>query len=175
MTKEIMMEIVGNRRIYTFIETGLGDGSNAKQMKEIFDIVHTIELSKKIFDRVYKNLKDSGIIFHLGDSPKVLEELCAIHTKECVFYLDAHYCPGYEGDAATENPFPLWDELDVLKRRKQSDIICIDDIHCFGAKKGWESCTKESIEEYMNDGRTFLSKAFKDCFVLYRRESMDVH
>jgi len=157
--------------IDTFVETGLGEGVTVKDVAPLFKNVHTIELSKSLFERISKRLEGLGITFHLGDSPKVLADMQDELAYPCVFYLDAHWCKGFRDDAATENPFPLWEELEVLKKRPYADIIIVDDIHAFGRKdgSGWETCSEERIKEVLNDGRTKETMNVRDFMVFYRK------
>ena len=172
-TLEKMIEIIGkhHQTIGIAVETGTLEGTTTAILAKIFRTVHTIELSPELVSIAQKNCKAfANIEFHLGDSAEILPDLALRIKEPCLFYLDAHwYTRGrHQTPAAKESPFPLWKELGVLKSRKYSDIIVVDDVHAFGRKNsGWQSVSPKSLKK-LAGGNIKKAITIKNHFVIYR-------
>jgi hypothetical protein len=70
-----------------FVETGTHYGNTLKNVLSFFKEIHTIELSKKFYDRAinifneYKNIK-----FYLGDSSELLPKIVCDLNEPTIFF-----------------------------------------------------------------------------------------
>lgn len=118
--------------ITIFIETGTYNGDTSACAAQIFDEVHTIELSPEFYNRACHRFKNnSRVTVHLGDSKHVLPQLLAtIDNQKILFWLDGHYSAG--NTAKGETNTPILQELAAIKASKiNNSIIMIDDIRLF--------------------------------------------
>lgn len=156
----------GLKKPRIFIETGTLHANSTVLACIHFDKVYSIELSPELWATASEKFPGGRITFLHGDSAKVLPEMLEHSFKEegVFFYLDAHFfTAGAKGKPiAKENPFPLWDELEAIrKRRGVTDIVVVDDVHAFGRKDphaGWETTGPETIKASM-EGREVLHGA----------------
>jgi len=125
--------------IEAFVETGTYLGNTAIKAAQIFDEVHTIELSPKLYLQASKRLKTCGnVTVHFGDSKEILPRLLpTIIDRRILFYLDGHY----SGHATARGSLdtPILNELQAIE--KADCIILIDDIRLFQ-----ESCFPKKIQ-----------------------------
>lgn len=180
-----------NLKTNHYIETGTYLGDGIKTVINNYENIHSIELSEKWYQYNVDQFKDSqNVKMYLGDSKKILPELLNTIHEPITIYLDAHYSGGTT--AFGDEEVPLLFELELLKNRKYSDIIIIDDCRLLG-KKGicgagdnhpiyptmnydWSNITENNImnlmkEEYIllkNDNRKYTDGA-PDQFVLCKR------
>lgn len=130
-----------NKRPSIIVETGsfTGDGISNYLKDSSFKEIHSIELSEKWYTHCKnKFANESRVKMHHGDSSQVLAtEFTALNYPEpLLFYLDAHYSGGETEGKDICNGCPLLNELETILKRKQSDIIIIDDMRLMG-KKGF--------------------------------------
>jgi hypothetical protein len=106
-----------------YVETGsyVGD-SVTLAVKAGFQEIHSIDIINKIPESYSHGMKN--ITFHIGDSPKVLDELLPkLKDKKIFFFLDAHSMLT-EGE---EENYPLLNELNVIAKHCNNCVILIDD------------------------------------------------
>ncbi|MEM9282584.1 MAG: hypothetical protein AAGA96_12215 [Verrucomicrobiota bacterium] len=149
------------------VETGTYRGEMTVEFSEIFEEVHTIELSEKWFQFSSKKLLDyPNVTCYLGDSAILVGKLSEKIDRPALFYLDAHFAGG--DTALGEKEVPLMEELEVLTKRKQQDVFVIDDLRLIG-KSGisgidgdsvyplmefdWESISLQSIRELLGSSK----------------------
>jgi hypothetical protein len=170
--KKILTQYPNYDSIKIFIETGLWDGTQNKYATDanVFDTIYGIELNEHWATVTQKKCPNS-IIIH-GDTKDELPKVLDKHPMDPIFiYLDAHFC--HTQPPIKKSEYPLWDELDVINKRNQADIVVIDDVHNFGkvrndlkldkSVKEWELVTEENILNVFGDrvvGSLFLGDAF---------------
>jgi len=120
----------GKRQV--FVETGTYMGETSKMASNLFEEVHTVELSKELFEAASRRFAgDEKITCHFGDSAKVLPTLLERFQGRTVFFwLDGHYSDGptAKGDCNT----PIVAELDAIRTSGLTDwVIAIDDLRIF--------------------------------------------
>jgi hypothetical protein len=119
-----------------FVETGSYVGNGINEVKDDFQIVHSIELDQKWYllcKELFINQPD--IHLHLGDSSEILETLFPELNEPVIFYLDAHYSGGETAFGNEEEKgTPLLRELEILGKRNHKDIIVINDMRLMGKK-----------------------------------------
>jgi hypothetical protein len=105
--------------------------------------------------------KVPNVVWHLGDSAKVVPELAKSIQEPVFWFLDAHYCPWLKAKELGEphpvkGHWPLWDELRAIGPRPFSDIVLVDDAPLYGVAKPdyrapgdtspqWESLSDVSV------------------------------
>ena len=120
--------------INTFVETGTLYGDSIEYFKDVFDILHSIEIDEELFVKACSRFKDSAKIkLHLGDSLSVLSHIVPTLTRS-FFWLDAHF-PGadchkkkYNEEQDEKLRIPLKYELEIIRNHAFNDVIIIDDL-----------------------------------------------
>lgn len=131
------------------IETGTYRGDMTAEFAQIFDCVHTIELSEKWYQFSADRLQRfSNVNCHQGDSASVIGGIIQNINAPVLFYLDAHFAGG--DTAFGEKEVPLIEEVEILVKRHQQDIVVIDDLRLIGSsgKSGIEGDTMYPVMEY---------------------------
>ena len=137
-----------------FVETGTFVGKTILPLEEHFYELHTIEIKKDLFDYVKK--KSKKINFHLGDSSKVLSEICPKISFNTIFFLDGHWSAGITGRG--DKDCPLYEELNcIMSFLNHNCIIIIDDCRDFGkgpkefkCGANWEDINIDKILKLVN-------------------------
>lgn len=125
--KDIALELARLAGVRTFVETGTYKGVTARWAAEHFDAVYTVEGSQFMYEQYARELaKLRGVRPILGDSAVALRVM-AKDLGPSLFWLDAHWSAG---DADTDAPCPLMDELACLEGRS-GDVVMIDDARLF--------------------------------------------
>lgn len=161
-------------KIKIYVETGTLYGQQILYGADIFDTVYGIELDEYNFNKTKQNTshKSNVTIIH-GNTTNELPKLSSSLNEPCLFYLDAHYC--ILPMKINKSKFPLYEELQIIKNRKYSDIVIVDDVHTFGKnrdelrykdEKEWENVTINKILLFMGE-RVKKSKIIGDGFVLW--------
>lgn len=153
------------------IETGTLRGELTVRLPALFPIVHTIELSKELYDR---HPDDDRVCWHCGDSRTWLRELD--FQEPVLFYLDAHFFKSKSNHAlhvVGAHDFPLWDELDIIAPRQFADVVVVDDVHSFATVRGadygdWENVTPASLAARL--GRVIRQQTVDDMHAMWRSE-----
>lgn len=128
----LLRDLQATFNIDVFIETGTYLGETALHAAQVFDKVHTIELSKHFFSKAVKKLRSSkNVKVHLGDSSKVLKDLLIkVPSHRILFYLDGHYSG--MGTARGSLDTPILQELKAIGEANKTDsILLIDDVRLF--------------------------------------------
>lgn len=158
LTKEHFDAILrrAQERPYVYIETGCNRGDQLVIAAPLFREVFGIELDERYALEAVNRVPSAEII--VRDTREVLPVLLNKLSNEPVFIvLDAHYCA--LNPPIQKSPFPLWDELILLRARKQPDIIVIDDVHTFGkvrndlrygAAPEWEGVTAAALSSFLS-------------------------
>ena len=131
----------------TFVETGTYRGMTAFAMEPYFKTIHTIEIDNELYYSTKSRYSGNKIIFYLGDSSYLLEDICQKINTPTIFFLDGHWSAGDTGKG--EKDCPLYDELTQIMNHFRSDaIIIVDDFRLFG--KGPSTNTEVCNWEYIN-------------------------
>lgn len=131
-----------------YIETGTYLGYGVLGVLGHYDKIHSIELSKKLYDYNVKQFSsEDTVIIHHGDSKVLLTSILQTINEPALIFLDAHYSGGTT--AYGEEEVPLLHELEILAKRKYDDIIVIDDCRLLG-KKGKCGAKQSKVYPPMN-------------------------
>ena len=115
------------------VETGTLHGETAVCLAEYIPEVHTIEISRQMYDNAYPEcIKNPRIRRHLGSSVEVIPGLLSQLQGPTLWYLDGHWS-GFGKKLGKE--CPVVDEI-ALIRHRPNDVILIDDARLFIAPPG---------------------------------------
>jgi hypothetical protein len=129
--KDVALKMAAMANAKTFVETGTYYGDTAKWASTEFKTVFTIELSDYLYNLTKNELLSKGnIIPKLGNSKNILSDILGETDSNIVFWLDGHYSGGIT--AGSDDPCPLREELKIIHKRNNDDIILIDDSRCYG-------------------------------------------
>lgn len=146
LKKEFLREIQSLFSIDTFIETGTYLGHTTKIASEIFNQVHSIELSEELFEKAQLNLGFiQNITLYKGDSAKKISEMIDNSSGKLLFWLDGHYSGGEtaKGDSSTA----ILSELEIIRQKgKPGSVILVDDLRFFD-----ESLDFTGDNQHLND------------------------
>ena len=165
--KETAIKLAKIAQANTFIETGTYYGGTAKWAADEFREIHTIELSEKIYNMVKDELSTKGnITLYLGDSRNQLPNILKNKSENIFFWLDGHYSGGIT--AGKEYPCPLINELEIILKRDNDDIILIDDARLYtGNEFGWPSIVEISKKvEQLSPKKRFMEICDDHIFIL---------
>jgi len=145
ISKEILAEYKQDKNI--FIETGTYLGQTSQLAYTLgFTEIHTIEVSRLLWDKARQTLHPMGIRCWFGDSSEVLPVILKdVHTP-AVFWLDGHYSQGITSKGKKD--VPLYEELEHIKTHHiKNHTILIDDVRLFGNSDDEVDWTKISLKE----------------------------
>lgn len=128
--RDIVVKLAVLAQANVFVETGTFRGDTARWAAEIFDSVHTIELSEQLYEAFHHDLDlIPNVHTHFGDSADVLPQLMSdLEGKRALHWLDGHWSCGET--AGEDKECPLLEELESLIHRSQ-DLILVDDARLF--------------------------------------------
>jgi len=168
-----------------YIETGTYRGDGIGHVADMYEQVHSVELSETWYRHCVDRFKNyPNIHLHLGNSKTVLPELLATMPEPVTIYLDAHYSAGDTamGDEIKygRSGTPLLAELEILQKRSYNDIIIVDDTRLlggFGCVNGgagtemwpsylydWTDTTEEAIRMRLKPGYSILKNQNNTAF-----------
>jgi len=162
-----------------YVETGLLNGDQLSLSSPYFEVAHGIELNNYYYEITKARMAPAAHVrVHRGDSRILLPEILEPYADQtCFFYLDAHYFLPIVHKAVPKTEFPLWTELDIIRKRKVRDIIVIDDADLFGkdrpdlkfseTSKDWESVTGRTLLDFFGN-QAQDSLTVRDTFVLWK-------
>jgi len=119
-------------KLKILVETGTYYGDMVEAMKNDFDKIYSIELSKELFNKAKKRFKGENKISLIhGDSATEIKKVVDSLKEPALFWLDGHYSGGEtaKGDKYT----PLYEELmHIFNAKTKGHVILIDDARCLG-------------------------------------------
>ena len=123
------------------VETGTYLGDTVYALKNDFEKIYTIELSKKLFEDAKKRFSgESQIYCYQGNSKDILPDILKELNSMPIFWLDAHYSAGItaKGDKNT----PIIEELEIIFKNLNKMVILIDDAREFGTEPDYPTIFK---------------------------------
>jgi len=113
------------------VETGTYYGDMVEAMRDTFDRIYSIEVSKSLFEKAKRRFaKYPHIQILHGDSAIELGRIVSRLTAPALFWLDGHYSGGITEKGALDTP--IYDELAHILSSTERHVILIDDARCFG-------------------------------------------
>jgi hypothetical protein len=116
----------------TFLETGTFHGDTLIEMAPRFEKLHSVELSKELWEESSKRLESfKHVSISLDDSPNFIEKLkTSLQNDSVLYWLDAHWCIS-DNTAGEDSQCPLVNEIQALEKLNNSSVIVIDDARLF--------------------------------------------
>lgn len=128
----LIHELKRHLPLEVLIETGTFEGDTVAEVRSLFDVVHTVDLSETYYEQARLRFQeDAAVHVHLGRSPGFIAKLVPHLTDSSVlFWLDAHWCAS-EGTAGEASQCPLLEELSAIGHVNQQSVVLIDDARLF--------------------------------------------
>lgn len=147
--QETILKYAKANKINQFVETGTYLGVMINSMKNNFEKLYSIELSKFLFTRAKKMFKNyPNVKMVLGDSGVKITDVLNELKQPAIFWLDGHYSGGVTAKADIETP--ILNELrKILNHSIEQHIIIIDDARLFNGTRDYptiEEITKFALE-----------------------------
>lgn len=127
-----------------FIETGTYKGETCLELRDIFDLIFTIEIVPSLYSD-FQNIKPINVSSHLGNSIDLLSNMYN-GKSSVIFWLDGHYVKDFQ--RMSDLDVPLLDELKIIMNDyKQNVLILIDDVRLFNTNiyEDWSHINKNNI------------------------------
>jgi len=144
--------IIHNKTVNNFIETGTYLGNSSSEASKVFDTVDTIEIVPELHEQAKVNCANlKNITFHLGDTLQLLPDIIRdviSRGSGCVWFLDAHQSGAETGNNGIR--VPLLNEINIILdgiQQDQDHIFIIDDVRLFSAYWDWNEISLQSINE----------------------------
>lgn len=121
------------------VETGTYHGDMIDLLRNDFDQLYSIELSKQYFEAAKQRFKNNKhITIMQGDSGEKLGELVPQLTRSALFWLDGHYSAGNTAKGIEDTPI-LRELSHIFSSPVTGHVILIDDARLFGSDPGYPS------------------------------------
>jgi hypothetical protein len=146
LKKEFLNEIRSLFSIDTFIETGTYLGYTTEIASNIFNHVHSVELSQELFGQAQLKLGQiHNISLYKGDSAEKISEMIDNSSGKLLFWLDGHFSGG--DTAKGESSTAILSELEIIRQKgKRDSVILVDDLRFFD-----ESLKFTGENQHLND------------------------
>jgi hypothetical protein len=121
------------------VETGTYYGDMDYAMRDVFEKIYSIELSKDLHKQAVKRFaKFPNMTFVQGDSATELKNIVAQLNQPALFWLDGHYSAGVTALGKTVTP--IFEELEnIFASGQKGHVLLIDDARLFGNDTGYPS------------------------------------
>lgn len=134
--RDVMAFLIELFDVRTFIETGTFRGASSLEAANLFQDVHTIELSKELLIENKKRFENyENVHLYQGDSAEVLPRIVPKILGKKLFFLDGHFMGGIS--ALGSEVTPILTELDSLRYADdiKNCVVIIDDLRLFKTQK----------------------------------------
>jgi hypothetical protein len=130
--RKILRRLARRHGSRIMVETGTLYGETLHALRDSFDQLHSIELSRELYEGAKRRFAgDRKIHLWFGDSGEVLSHVLTLVDRPAMFWLDGHYSGGPTalGSEAT----PIVRELGLVSRHQLhcSNVVVIDDARLF--------------------------------------------
>jgi hypothetical protein len=132
-----------------FVETGTLYGETLSALRDSFDKLYSIELSKELYQRALRRFAgDAKIRLLQGDSGDMLADLVKQVDRPALFWLDGHYSGG--PTALGREVTPVLRELEqiALVPSRKDHLVVVDDARLFDGTGGYPT-----IKEFENQAK----------------------
>lgn len=140
--QKTIREFADKFRLRILVETGTYYGDMVEAMKNHFDQIYSIELSRELYEWSRRRFYgDKRITIIHGNSGIELGNIISFIKIPALFWLDGHYSAGLtaRGDKDT----PIYEELmHIFQSDQRGHAIIIDDARCFGTEPGYPSMSE---------------------------------
>jgi len=148
LKSDLLQMLKSHFNIEVFIESGTYLGNTTFYAADLFNEIHTIELSADLFYKAKERFKEKENVFiYQGDSSEILHTLLPKISSRILFYLDGHYSGGNTAQGSSNTP--IMRELQAIRdSNKGNAVILIDDIRCFQDSHSPEKILNTHLEGY---------------------------
>jgi hypothetical protein len=153
IVKQRVLQTYSKRyNLKVLVETGTYLGEMVEAMRNVFDYIYSIELSKELYEQAKKRFKALRHIELIhGDSGDELGNIISKIDQPALFWLDGHYSRGVT--ARGNKDTPIYEELHhILNAPDRGHVIIIDDARCFGTDSAYPRI--EELSELIKSKRT---------------------
>ena len=120
-----------------FIETGTYLGRMIESVKNDFEIIKSVELSKNLSLRAQKKFVNyPNIEIIQGNSGEKISDILEKLNQPALFWLDGHFSGGITAKAEIETPI-LNEVKKILEHPIKSHLILIDDARLFNGERDY--------------------------------------
>ena len=135
LAKKFLTDLSRRFGLLTFVETGTYLGDSAGVAADVFDEIHSIELSKELAAQATARFASKQHVhIYQGDSAQRLPEILNRLKSPALFWLDGHYSSGMTAKGSVNTP--VLDELQSIHARGPSgSVLLIDDLRLFDPPK----------------------------------------
>lgn len=143
-----------------FVETGTYMGDMIEAMKNVFEKIYSIEISRELFEQAGDRFKHAGHVELInGDSGSEIGRVMKKIDRPALFWLDGHYSGGPTGKGDKETP--IVEELGhIFDAPDIGHVIIIDDARCFGSEPDYPEM--EELKKYVLSQRPGCRIAVED-------------
>lgn len=115
-----------------FVETGTFAGDSIERVKNLFEEVHSIELSETYYNQAIVRFQEvPHVQLYHGHSHQWLRQLQSqLKERGILYWLDAHWCVAQD-TAGSESQCPLLQELEAIDTLSSNSVVMIDDARLF--------------------------------------------
>ncbi len=142
------------------VETGTYYGDMVEAMREAFNHIYSIELSKELYEKARERFKgEKHIELIWGDSGVELGTLMGRLDQPALFWLDGHYSAGET--ARSDKDTPIYEELNhVFNAKDRGNVIIIDDARNFGTDPAYPGM--EELHDFIKSRRPDVNIVVQD-------------
>lgn len=142
------------------VETGTYYGDMVEAMREVFNHIYSIELSKELYEKARERFKgEKHIELIWGDSGVEMEKIMGKLDQPTLFWLDGHYSAGET--ARSDKDTPIYEELNhIFNAKDRGNVIIIDDARNFGTDPAYPSM--EELHDFIKSRRPDVNIVVQD-------------
>lgn len=164
---DMIKAIAAENSIKVFFETGTYLGNTVFGVKDVFEEVYSVELSRDLTELARERFA-SDVHVHIinEDSSTALETFVKKLQRPTLFWLDAHYSAGVTAKGKVQTP--VKDELRaILSHPLKHHYILIDDVKDFNGQNDYPTVAEvlEMVKEFGVDA--YGARVQGDVFLVY--------
>ena len=139
---EIIRSIASEHSVKIFFETGTYIGNTVFGVKDAFNKVYSVELSKELANLASERFSNEPKVQIINDdSSSAINSFLKDLAEPAVFWLDAHYSAGVT--AMGKQQTPIREELEaILKHSIKGHHILIDDVKDFNGQNDYPTAAE---------------------------------
>ncbi len=150
---DLIRSIAREKGIKVFFETGTYLGNTVFGVKDAFDEVYSVELSRDLAALARERFSgDRHVHIINSDSAAALGDFLRRLDRPAIFWLDAHYSAGITAKGKVQTP--VRDELRaILSHSVKRHCILIDDVKDFNGNNDYPTVAEvlQMVREYGHD------------------------
>ncbi len=142
-------------KLGVLVETGTYMGDMVFAMKDVFERIHSVELSTEFYRRARSRFSENQtVVLWQGDSAVVLPNVISQLHAPTLFWLDGHYSGGVTARAEIDTPV-VAEVRAIIEQCNVPFAILIDDARLFVGEGGYPRI--DWLRETLHTARPDLS------------------